>query len=103
MPKDQETVSEFKAISPVEFTALHSGQNPNQIRIRVERRGDAGIYHEVAIRGLKLGKAMADVLVGLNEKGELRVLVTSDGDGDGDHAIAVYPERPRGQMVEDFN
>jgi hypothetical protein len=31
------------------------------------------------------------------------VLITSDGDGESDHAIAVFPQRPREQMVEKFN
>ncbi len=103
MPEKTKDIAEFKKVKPAEFNPLHSRQNPNNLRLRIERTGDPGIYHEVAVRGFKDGKPIADILVGLNEQGELRVLITSDGDGESDHAIAVFPQKPREQMVEKFN
>lgn len=40
-----------------------------------------------------------DVLVGLNEDGELRVLVSTDGDSDA-HTIAMYPIRRKRKAVD---
>jgi hypothetical protein len=56
----------------------------------------------MAVRAFQDGKAIGDVLVGLDAKGDLRVLVTADGDGDSDHALALYPERTAENMVEKF-
>lgn len=45
---------------------------------------------------------IADILVGLCEKGDIRVLVTTNSEGDGDHNIAIYPMRPTELAVEAF-
>ena len=92
----------YKHSRRIEFPALHQSHNPQGIVLRAERTGDAGIYQEISVQALKAGKPVADILVGLDEHGELRVLITSDGDGESDHAIAVYPSRPKNKMVEEF-
>lgn len=83
-----------------EFPAMNGAKNPKEITLRAEPTGDRGIYQEIAVRAFRDGKAIGDVLVGLDAKGDLRVLVTADSDGDSDHALALYPERTAEDMVE---
>ena len=74
--------------------AMHQGKNPKDLWLTAESSGDPGIYHEMRISAEnREGECIADIMVGLDEHGELRVLITANGDGDGDHAIAVFPER----------
>jgi hypothetical protein len=80
-----------------EFPAQNAGNNPKGIVLRAEPTGDSSIYQEIAVRAFRKGKAIADILVGLDQNGNLRVLVTADGDGNGDHAFAVYPEKRIGE------
>jgi hypothetical protein len=79
--------------------AMHSGQNPQGIRLEGELTGDEGLYQEMRISAFKGDDCIGDVLVGLDAAGELRVLLTADGGGDGDHAIYVFPQRPAGEAV----
>ena len=90
----------FRGNNSIEFPAMNGGKNPKGITLRAEPTGDRGIYQEMAVRAFQDGKAIGDVLVGLDAKGDLRVLVTADGDGDSDHALALYPERTAENMVE---
>jgi len=90
----------FRGNVAFEFPALNGGKNPKRIVLRAEPSGDRGIYQEIAVRALRNGKAIGDVLVGLDDKGNLRVLVTADGDGDADHALALFPERGVADTVE---
>ena len=53
-----------------------------------------------AIRAFRGSNAIADILVGLDIHGNLRVICTSNGEGDGDHAIALFPELPADEMVK---
>lgn len=83
------------------FELMHSGANPLRYQAEAIRTGDAGIYEEVRISVFDCSDScVADTLVGLTEAGELRVLVTSDADGDGDHRIAVYPTRSADTAVD---
>jgi hypothetical protein len=94
----------FQHSKPFEFPARNAGKNPKGIMLRAEPTGDPGNYQEIAFRAFRKAKATADFLVGLDQGGNLRVLITADGDGDGDHAIAVYPEKPFGNgYVEEPN
>jgi hypothetical protein len=43
---------------------------------------------------------IADILVGLDTHGNLRVVCTANGEGDGDHAVAFFPELPADEMVK---
>jgi hypothetical protein len=47
------------------------------------------------------GVYVADVLIGLSPEGELRVLLTTDCEGEGDHEIAVFPLRQRAFAIEE--
>ncbi len=87
----------------------HDGENPNGFVAEAMRTGDyepssgQSIYEEVRISvfAAKSDECVADLLVGLDDKGELRVLLSADGYGD-EHAIAHYPMRPAGQTIEDL-
>jgi len=77
------------------FPALHNGVNPRGVVLVAEPVGEKGIFQEIAITAVLGDKRIADITVGIDETGEVRALITSDGDGDGDHPISVYPERSK--------
>lgn len=54
--------------------------------------GDPGVYDEIAII-IKdgNGEAVADILIQIDENLQPRVLLTTSGDGYGDHTVAVSP------------
>jgi len=81
---------------------MNNAKNSKGIVPRAEPSGDAGSYQEIAVRAFRKGKTIAYILVGLDRCGNLHVLVTANGDGDGEHAVAVYPEKPkdRGNISE---
>lgn len=89
------------------FSLCHEGRNPGGFTAEASRTGDyrkatgESIYEEVRI-GVFSGDSsvcLVDVFVGLSDKGEPRVLVSTDGNGD-DHAISVFPMRPADCAVE---
>jgi len=97
-PRDHENI-----VAIPRFSLMYSGNNPNGYIAEASRTGDTGIYEEVRISVFNPNRdntCVGDVLVGLTKSGELRALVTANGDGDGDHRIAVYPLRPADQAVE---
>jgi hypothetical protein len=77
----------------VKTVAMNEGKNPRGIVLEFEETGDPGIYQEQRISAMKGEECVADVLVQVDKDGEVRVLITSGGEGDGDHSIAIYPER----------
>lgn len=79
--------------------AMHSGLNPQGVRLEGSLTGDPGIYQEMRISAFKGEECIGDVLVGLDENGELRVMVTADGDGDDEHQVHVFPQRPAEDAV----
>lgn len=86
------------------FALRHGvGGNPDGYTCDAGRSGDRGIYDE-ARAGIYSpdGACVGDVLVGLDEHGEPRVLVTADGNGDGDHAYAIFPLRPKDSAIQKF-
>lgn len=87
------------------FKLLHSGENPNEYTVDVSRTGDTGIYEELRVGVFKGdGKeCLADVLVGLTEGGEPRVMITAGGDGENEHAFAVYPLRDADEALEQLD
>lgn len=97
--------SDFTATEIPRFKLLHSGENPNEYTVDVSRTGDSGIYEEVRIGVFKgEGKeCLADVLLGLTEDGEPRVMITAGGDGENEHAFAVYPLRDVDEALEQLN
>ncbi len=85
-----------------EFSLLHGGSNVFGYTAEARRTGDPNEYHEVRVSvfGGEQHRCIADILVGLNESGEVRALVTADGDGDSDHCIAIYPQRPKDRAID---
>jgi hypothetical protein len=81
---------------------------------KAEYAGEGDIYNEMRIGIFKTrgNNCVADILVTANCEhkapdyepnmtGEPVLLITADGHGDGDHAIRVFPLRPREEMVKD--
>lgn len=84
------------------FTLKHGGKSFGYVA-EAARTGDDGIYDEVRIGVFKSDApnvCVADVLVGLTEDGEIRFLATTDGEGDGDARVAIYPQRRHDQAVD---
>lgn len=90
----------FSSANAFEYPARNAGKNPKAIRLRAEPSGDGAHYREIAVRALRGEKAIADILVGLDAHGNLRVVCTANGEGDGDHAVALFPESPTEEMVK---
>jgi hypothetical protein len=89
----------FHTAKAFEFAARNGGKNPKAVRLRTEPSGDGNDYREIAVRAFRGSEAIADMVVGLDAHGNLRVVCTADGEGDGDHAVALFPELPAGEMV----
>lgn len=92
--------SQSRCISP--FALVHGGRG--SYVADASRTGEAGIYEELRI-GIFKGdgkECVGDVLVGLNESGEPRVLITASAEGEECHQIAVFPLRPATEAVEPF-
>ena len=89
----------FHAAKAFEFAARNGGKNPKAVRLRAEPSGDGKDYREIAVRAFRGPKAIADMVVGLDVHGNLRVVCTANGEGDGDHAVALFPELPAREMV----
>jgi hypothetical protein len=89
----------FHTAKAFEFAARNGGKNPKAVRLRAEPSGDGNDYREIAVRAFRGTKPIADLVVGLDVHGNLRVVCTANGEGDGDHAVALFPELPAGEMV----
>ena len=89
----------FHTAKAFEFAARNGGKNPKAVRLRAEPSGDGNDYREIAVRAFRGTEALADLVVGLDVHGNLRVVCTANGDGDGDHAAALFPELPAREMV----
>jgi hypothetical protein len=89
----------FHTAKAFEFAARNGGKNPKAVRLRAEPSGDGNNYREIAVRAFRGTKPIADMVVGLDAHGNLRVVCTANGEGDGDHAVALFPELPAREMV----
>ncbi len=89
----------FHTAKAFEFAARNGGKNPKAVHLRAEPSGDGNDYREIAVRAFRGTEAIADLVVGLDVHGNLRVVCTANGDGDGDHAVALFPELPAREMV----
>jgi hypothetical protein len=89
----------FHTAKAFEFAARNGGKNPKAVRLRAEPSGDGNDYREIAVRAFRGTEALADLVVGLDVHGNLRVVCTANGEGDGDHAVALFPELPAREMV----
>jgi hypothetical protein len=90
----------FHGARAFEFAARNGGANPRAVRLRAEPSGDGNNYQEIAVRAFRGRAAIADLVVGLDSHGNLRVVCTAGGQGNGDHAVALFPELPASEMVK---
>jgi len=90
----------FHSAKAFEYPARNAGQNPKAIRLRAEPSGDGRNYREIAVRAFRGSKAIADILVGLDAHGNLRVVCTANGKGDADHLVSLFPELSAGEMMK---
>jgi len=69
--------------------------------LKAEVSGDPGIYEEISVSIYdKDGECVGDVYFTVEaETGEPEILLTCDGNGDGDKQITVYPLRERDKAV----
>ena len=93
-------IDKFRSAKAFEFAAKNGGKNPKVIRLRAEPSGDGASYQEIAVRAFRGSEAIADILFGLDARGNLRIACTTSGEGNGDHAIAIFPELPVDEMVK---
>lgn len=82
--------------------ASYESENPFNLRFEVHKAGDQGIYNEIAVDCFNAeNENVGSVYIGLcMDKKDIRVLMTLDGEGDGDHKLAVYPMRDEKEAVE---
>jgi len=80
--------------------AAHGGNNPENVRFTVAKAGDPGIYNEIGIDAHIGEDCVASILVGISASGEIRVLSTTSGDGDGERNVALYPQRDGEDIVD---
>jgi len=75
--------------------------NPLGIRFEVHTAGEQGLYNEIAVDCFVGQELVASMYIGLDQtRKDVRILTTADGDGGGDHKIAVYPMRSGMEAVE---
>jgi len=88
----------FHTAKAFEFVA-RNGENHKAVRLRAEPSGDGNDYRETAVRAFRGTDAIADLVVGLDVHGNLRVVCTANGEGNVDYAVALFPELPAREMV----
>jgi len=93
-------IDKFRSAKAFEFAVKNGGQNPKAIKLRAEPSGEGTSYQEIAVRAFRGSEAIADIVVGLDTHGNLRLVCTANGEGNGDHAITLFPELPVDQMVK---
>jgi hypothetical protein len=96
----RQRIDKFRSAKAFEFAARNGGKNPKAIKLRAEPSGDGESYQEIAVRAFRGSTAIADIVVGLDARGNLRVVCTANGKGNGNHAVALFPELPAGNMVK---
>ena len=76
--------------------------NPLDLKFEVHKAGENGLYNEIAVDCLdSKGENVGSVYIGLDkDKKDMRVLLTADAEGAGDHVLAVYPMRPLSESVD---
>ncbi len=82
------------------FQALNNGENPEGIVLEVEQLGDPGVYQEIGVSAINGSECVAFAVVGLDPNNEVRVSLTTDGNGYGDQPLSIYPCRPIEQCIE---
>lgn len=69
--------------------------------VQAEKTGDTGIYDELGVSIVnKAGNCVGYAYFLVNEEGKPRVLLTADGDGDGDPQLTYFPLRSKHEAIE---
>lgn len=78
--------------------------DPTKYKVVAEPAGEKDAYHELRVGFFdKKGKCVADAYFTVDsETGEPRILITADGEGDGDPAIEVFPLRSVEAVVKRY-
>jgi hypothetical protein len=89
-----------KEMEQLSVRIIYQGK-PGDYVATAEACGDPGIYEELRV-GIfnSRGECVGDAFFTLSEDGEPRVLLTTEGDGDGDHYLVWFPLREAGKGVE---
>lgn len=87
------------------FALALDGKDTRVVSLEISTEDGDTSCREIRLSAFRLtdwtrGRYVADVVVGLDDSGELRILVTTDGDGEQHHGIAVYPERAGPLAIE---
>lgn len=78
---------------------MNEGNNPHGYTANAALAGDSGIYQELSVCIFnKESECVADILIGLTQAGEPRVLVSTNAESDSDK-ITVYPMRDHSQIA----
>lgn len=95
-------VTPLAPVHVVQVGAVYDGNSSRGVKLEAAFTGDPGEYQEIRVDaygappGVRLGsklECLAGVVVGVDALQEVRVLITTKGEGDGDHHVIVYPER----------
>lgn len=80
---------------------IYQGKKGDYV-VKAEKTGDTGIYDElgVSILNSKTGECIGYLYFLLTEQGEPRVLLTSEGNGDGDPQLTYFPLRSKEKAIE---
>jgi hypothetical protein len=86
----------------LEVKLVYQGKE-GEYTVRGEFSGDAGIYDELRVSIFNpQDECVGDAFFTLTEDGEPRALLTTKGNGDGDHDLVWFPLRETGKAVESY-
>lgn len=89
-----ESINTAENSQKLSLQALNNGENPDGIVLEAEQLGDPGVYQEIGVSAIKGSECVAFAVVGLDPNNEVRVSLTTDGNGYGDQPLSIYPCRP---------
>lgn len=96
---------EKKQFEKIIFNPLYEGKNPKGVKFEIDQFEHRELFNEIDVSAFKeLGGrevCIANIIIGINDNGEVRIISTDGADGDNDKHIAIYPERPEGQSVDE--
>lgn len=95
-----ESINTAENPQKLSLQALNNGENPDGIVLEAEQLGDPGVYQEIGVSAIKGSECVAFAVVGLDPNNEVRVSLTTDGNGYGDQPLSIYPCRPLKRCIE---
>lgn len=79
---------------------LVNDQKSNGFLVTACKSGDKGIYEELSIGVTQNGELVADILVGLDQRGQLRIASSLNANPD-HHQTVIYPMTVDGKSIEE--